>query len=127
MNTKTRAERVPIAFSSVSYCINGLATQPILREVSFEVAEAETVVLLGRSGSGKTTLLRLVNRMLLPSGGNVLVQSRSTSDWDGVALRRGIGYVIQEAGLFPHFTVAQNVGLVPGLLGWAADRIAARS
>ena len=84
------------------------------------------MVLLGRSGSGKTTLLRLVNRLLLPSDGEVVVAGRLTSAWDEIQLRRGIGYVIQEAGLFPHFTVAQNIGLVPGLLGWPADRIAAR-
>jgi osmoprotectant transport system ATP-binding protein len=127
MNTKLRADRAAITFSSVSYRINDIAAREILTDVSCEVAEGETVVLLGRSGSGKTTLLRLVNRMLLPSCGTVVVRGRPTSDWDAIELRRGIGYVIQDAGLFPHFTVAQNVGLVPGLLGWASNRIATRS
>jgi osmoprotectant transport system ATP-binding protein len=71
--------------------------------------------------------LRLVNRLLLPSDGRVVVLGRVTSEWDPITLRRAIGYVIQESGLFPHFTVAQNVALVPGLLGWTADRVAARS
>ena len=84
------------------------------------------MVLLGRSGSGKTTLLRLINAMLLPSEGQVLVQGRATREWDGIRLRRGIGYVIQEAGLFPHFTVAENVGLVPTLEKWERGRISAR-
>jgi len=127
MNAKIRPDRAALTFSSVSYRINDIAAREILKDVSFAVAEGETVVLLGRSGSGKTTLLRLVNRMLRPSSGHVAVRDRPTSDWDAIELRRGIGYVIQDAGLFPHFTVAQNVGLVPGLLGWDADRIAARS
>lgn len=84
------------------------------------------MVLLGRSGSGKTTLLRLINAMLLPSEGQVLVQGRATREWDAIRLRRGIGYVIQEAGLFPHFTVAENVALVPTLERWERARISAR-
>jgi osmoprotectant transport system ATP-binding protein len=83
-------------------------------------------VLLGRSGSGKTTLLRLINRMFVPTSGQVLVEGRATTDWDPIRLRRHIGYVIQEAGLFPHFTVAENVGLVPGLEKWDRARIVAR-
>ncbi|HWY09454.1 MAG TPA: ATP-binding cassette domain-containing protein [Candidatus Acidoferrales bacterium] len=94
--------------------------------VSLAVFPGETLVLLGRSGSGKTTLLRLINRMLVPSSGEVLVESRATTVWDPIRLRRHIGYVIQEAGLFPHFTVAENVGLVPALEKWHPDRIAAR-
>ena len=84
------------------------------------------MVLLGRSGSGKTTLLRLINRMLLPTQGEVLVEGKATSDWDPIRLRRHIGYVIQDAGLFPHFTVAENVGLVPKLEKWDSARIAKR-
>lgn len=84
------------------------------------------VVLLGRSGSGKTTTLRLINALLTPTSGEVWVDGRRTTDWPVVALRRSIGYVIQEVGLLPHLTVARNVGLVPRLAGWAADRIAAR-
>jgi osmoprotectant transport system ATP-binding protein len=91
------------------------------------VKSRETLVLLGRSGSGKTTLLRLINRMLVPSSGQVVVEGKSTVEWDAIRLRRHIGYVIQEAGLFPHFTVAENVGLVPGLEKWDPARIAART
>ena len=83
-------------------------------------------MLLGRSGSGKTTTLKLINRLLEPTGGDVRLQGEPTRGLEPYRLRRRIGYVIQEIGLFPHFTVAQNVGLVPRLEGWAADRIAAR-
>jgi osmoprotectant transport system ATP-binding protein len=98
----------------------------LVSDVSLAIAPGETVVLLGRSGSGKTTLLRLINRMLAPTSGTVLVQGRATTAWNPFHLRRGIGYVIQEAGLFPHFTVAQNIALVPTLEHWDAPRIAAR-
>jgi osmoprotectant transport system ATP-binding protein len=98
----------------------------VLRGVALTVERGQTMILLGRSGSGKTTLLKLVNALFAPSEGEVLVEGRSTEQWDPIALRRGIGYVIQEAGLFPHFTVAQNIGLVPKMLGWPADRISAR-
>ena len=83
-------------------------------------------MLLGRSGSGKTTTLKLINRLLEPTGGEVRLQGEATTTLEPHRLRRRIGYVIQEIGLFPHFTVAQNVGLVPRLEGWAPDRIAAR-
>jgi len=102
------------------------ATQAIVNAISLDIEAGETLVLLGRSGSGKTTLLRLINRLLLPTGGQVLVQGKPTSEWDPIKLRRRIGYVIQEAGLFPHFTVAQNVALVPTLEKWDSARIAAR-
>ncbi len=85
------------------------------------------MVLLGRSGSGKTTLLRLINRMLVPSSGEVVVEGKSTREWDAIRLRRHIGYVIQEAGLFPHFTVAENVGLIPKLEKWEPARIEKRT
>jgi len=98
----------------------------LIADVSLEILCGETVVLLGRSGSGKTTLLRLINRMLEPTAGKVLVEGRATTEWDAFKLRRGIGYVIQEAGLFPHFTVAENIALVPTLEKWNAARIAAR-
>jgi osmoprotectant transport system ATP-binding protein len=94
--------------------------------VSFKVGAGETLVLLGRSGSGKTTTLKLINRLLEPTGGEVLVAGARAAGLDPTRLRRRIGYVIQEVGLFPHFTVAQNVGLVPRLERWAPDRIAAR-
>jgi osmoprotectant transport system ATP-binding protein len=98
----------------------------LVKEVSFAVPRGETLVLLGRSGAGKTTALKLINRLLEPSSGQVCVEGRSTVDWDPIALRRRIGYVIQEAGLFPHYTVEQNVSLVPRLEKWPADRIEAR-
>src|SRR5450755_1021206 len=99
----------------------------ILDNLSFRIESGETLVLLGRSGSGKTTALKMVNGLLFPSSGEVLVDGRPTTTWNLIALRRGIGYVIQEVGLFPHFTIAQNVGLVPRLEGWAPERIAART
>jgi osmoprotectant transport system ATP-binding protein len=98
----------------------------VLDKVSFTVNPGETLILLGRSGSGKTTALRLINGMLLPSAGSVLIEEKPTSEWDLVRLRRSIGYVIQEGGLFPHWTVARNIGLVPGLEGWTQDRVSAR-
>lgn len=97
--------------------------QRLLDDVSLSVEAGTTTVLLGRSGSGKTTLLRTVNRMVAPTGGEVLVNGSSVRDADLIALRRSIGYVIQETGLFPHFTVERNIGLVPRIEGWPADRI----
>ena len=99
----------------------------LLDSVSFEVASAETVVLLGRSGSGKTTALRLINLLLTPASGRVLVNGKPTTEWDAIQLRRSIGYVIQEVGLFPHFTVARNIGLVPELEGRPAAEIRRRT
>jgi osmoprotectant transport system ATP-binding protein len=98
----------------------------ILHDLSFDVDAGETLVLLGRSGSGKTTALKMVNGLLLPSAGDVSVEGVLTSDWDLIRLRRRIGYVIQDAGLFPHFTVAANVGLVPRLEGWPPSKVDAR-
>ena len=95
----------------------------VLRGFNLSIGEGETMVLLGRSGSGKTTVLRLINGLLYPASGAVVVDGRPTSEQDPIRLRRGIGYVIQETGLFPHFTVARNVGLVPRLEGWAQERI----
>src|SRR5271154_1072054 len=98
----------------------------LVSDISLTVETGETVVLLGRSGSGKTTMLRLINRMLEPTSGEILVEGRTTTEWDAIKLRRGIGYVIQEAGLFPHFTVAENIALVPTLEKWNKPRIDAR-
>ena len=99
----------------------------ILHDLSFNVEAGETLVLLGRSGSGKTTALKMVNGLLLPSAGDVLIEGKPTTAWDLIRLRRRIGYVIQDTGLFPHFTVAANVGLVPRLEGWQPRDIAARA
>ena len=95
----------------------------ILDNFQLNVETGETLVLLGRSGSGKTTALKMVNGLNRASAGDVVVEGRSVAVWDPIALKRNIGYVIQEAGLFPHFTVARNIGLVPQLLGWEATRI----
>jgi osmoprotectant transport system ATP-binding protein len=122
-NRLPRREAV-IEFRHASYQLHG--GQELLRDVSFTVERGETLVLLGRSGAGKTTALKLINRLLEPSEGEVLVEGRSTIAWDAIALRRHIGYVIQEIGLFPHFTVEQNISLVPRLERWAEDRIVAR-
>jgi osmoprotectant transport system ATP-binding protein len=98
----------------------------VLDEVTLHVATGETVALLGRSGAGKTTLLKLANGVLAPQLGEVRVEGKTTGSWDAIRLRRRVGYVMQEGGLFPHFTVARNIGLVPSLEGWSHDRIAAR-
>ena len=115
-----------VEFRSVSYTPPG-QTAPVLHDFSLSLAQDETVVLLGRSGSGKTTALKLVNGLLFPTTGKVFVEGRETTAWDAVALKRRIGYVIQESGLFPHFTVRNNIGLPPRLAGWPADKIAART
>jgi osmoprotectant transport system ATP-binding protein len=116
-------QAIPIRLENVTYRIDGKA---LVEDLNFEVGPAETVVLVGRSGSGKTTALRLVNGLRWPSAGRVLVEGRATTEWNPIALRRGIGYVIQEIGLFPHFTVAENVGLVPRLEGWPVEKKRAR-
>jgi len=115
-----------IEFRDVSFHINDILDRVVISGISLAIPQNETLVLLGRSGSGKTTLLKLINGMLLPSSGQILVQGRPTSEWNAIQLRRGIGYVIQDAGLFPHFTVAQNVALVPTLEKWEPARISAR-
>jgi osmoprotectant transport system ATP-binding protein len=99
----------------------------LISDLNLSIHAGETLVLLGRSGSGKTTTLKLINRLLDPSDGEVRVQGRSTLAWNPIRLRRSIGYVIQDAGLFPHFTVEDNVALVPKLEGWAAEKIGART
>ncbi len=98
----------------------------VLSGVSFTVREGESFALIGRSGSGKTTILKLINRLLDPSGGDVQVAGLSTRQWDAIRLRRRIGYVLQDVGLFPHVTGAANVGLVPTLEGGDSPRIDAR-
>jgi len=113
-----------IEFRHVSFRLpNG---KTLLADLNLEVRQGETLVLLGRSGSGKTTTMKLVNRLLDPTEGEVRVEGESTLRWDPIKLRRRIGYVIQEIGLFPHFTVEQNIGVVPRLEGWEPERISAR-
>ena len=114
----------PVEFRDATF---RFGTHTILDGLNLTVEAAETLVLLGRSGSGKTTALRLINAMLHPSSGAVLVNGRPTTEWNPVELRRKTGYVIQEGGLFPHWTIGRNVALVPGLENWPADRSAART
>src|SRR5437016_4873399 len=113
-----------VEFREVSYAVNG--GQRIIDRLNLRVARGETMVLLGESGCGKTTTLKLVNRLLAPTSGEVIVEGKATTEWDGIRLRRRTGYVIQEAGLFPHFTVEQNVGLVPSLEDWDEPRVRER-
>lgn len=109
-----------VRFESVSFEAGG---KRILEDVSLDVEAGETLVLLGRSGAGKTTALKLVNRLIVPSSGKVEVRGRATTEWDPIRLRRGIGYVIQEIGLLPHFTVERNVALVPRLEAWPEVKV----
>jgi osmoprotectant transport system ATP-binding protein len=113
-----------IEFRNVSFQLDTGAS--LLSNLSFSIQPGETLVLLGRSGSGKTTALKLINRLLEPTAGTIQVEGRSTVEWDPIALRRHIGYVIQEVGLFPHFTVERNVGVVPWLEQQPTEKIRAR-
>src|SRR5579884_4252070 len=103
------------------------ATRPALHDVTFDVEEGELVVLLGPSGCGKTTLMRTVNRLIEPTSGEVYVGDQEVHQIGVTELRRHIGYVIQQVGLFPHMTVAQNIATVPKLLGWPKERINQRT
>ena len=106
-----------ITFEEV-WCARGAV--PVLRNLSLSIESGETVALVGRSGAGKSTALKLINRMLEPDRGRVLVDGRDTRTWDPTALRRRTGYMLQEVGLFPHMSVSRNVGVVPKLLRWEA-------
>jgi osmoprotectant transport system ATP-binding protein len=99
---------------------------PILDRFSLTVEAGVVLALVGRSGAGKTTLLKLVNRLLLPEQGAVFVEGRDTREWEPIQLRRRVGYVLQDVGLFPHMTVGDNVAVVPRLERWAPDRVAPR-
>jgi len=113
-----------IEFRRVNYRLaNGNA---LLKEVSFTVPLGDTLVLLGRSGAGKTTALKMINRLVETHDGEVCVEGKSTLEWNPIALRRRIGYVIQETGLFPHYTVEENISLVPKLERWPPQRIRER-
>jgi osmoprotectant transport system ATP-binding protein len=113
-----------IEFRDVSYRF--AEGSELISDLNLQVQRDETLVLLGRSGSGKTTTLKLINALASPTSGRVYVEGRTTSEWDPIRLRRGIGYVIQEAGLFPHFTVERNIALVPKIENWPADRVRQR-
>jgi osmoprotectant transport system ATP-binding protein len=117
-------QRAPaIEFDGVWLERNGT---PILTDVHLAVAEGEVVALVGRSGAGKSSLLKLVNRLVLPTRGDVRIDGRSSRAWDPIALRRRMGYVLQEVGLFPHMSVTRNVAVVPMLEGWPRERTQAR-
>ncbi len=121
---------VGVEFAKVSYTLpggaEGQAGRILLRDISLQFEAGTTTALLGRSGSGKTTLLRMVNRLVEPTSGEVLVAAKNVQAGDVVALRRSIGYVIQETGLFPHMTVERNAGMALELAGRPKTEIAAR-
>jgi osmoprotectant transport system ATP-binding protein len=117
--------RAAIEFREVGFALPGGRT--LLAKLNLSVNAGETLVLLGRSGSGKTTTMKLINRLLDPTSGEVWVEGRPTVKWDPIRLRRRVGYVIQEIGLFPHLTIEQNIGVVPRLEGWEPERIRARA
>ena len=121
--TNSPTDTPAIEFVNVSFALN---SHPILHDLSLSVRQGEILVLLGRSGSGKTSALKLVNRLHLPTSGVVRINGRATTEWDPIRLRRTIGYVIQDGGLFPHFTVERNIGLVPQIENWPKERTAER-
>ena len=111
---------VMIEFRNVRYSADG--QRDVLSNLNLKVEAGETMVLLGRSGCGKTTTLKLINRLLDPSEGEILVEGKPVRDWDTIRLRRRIGYVIQEVGLLPHLSIERNIGLLPQLEGWPPER-----
>jgi osmoprotectant transport system ATP-binding protein len=113
-----------VEFRRVSFAIDGAR---ILDDLNLQIFRGETLVLLGESGCGKTTTLKMINRLYEPTTGEVLIEGKSTTVWDAIKLRRRTGYVLQEAGLFPHFTVEQNVALVPNLENWDEAKRHART
>lgn len=115
---------IAVDIRNVTYRLN---QRTILSNLNLTIHKGEILVLLGRSGSGKTTTLKLINSLLMPTVGEVIVGDRSTTQWNTIQLRRRIGYVIQEIGLFPHFTVERNVSLVPSLEKWSTYRLKARA
>lgn len=114
---------ITIEFRDVTFSYNH---RPLVSHLNFAINKGEALVLLGRSGSGKTTTMKLINRLFTPTQGEVLFDGTPTTQWNEIKLRRKIGYVIQETGLFPHFTVERNIGLVPTLEGWQTKQIKMR-
>jgi osmoprotectant transport system ATP-binding protein len=115
-----------ISLRNVSKRYDSAAAGAAVDDLSLEIAEGETVVLVGPSGCGKTTTMKMINRLIEPTSGSIVVNGTDVLKQDPVQLRRNIGYVIQSIGLMPHRTVAQNMGTVPKLVGWDDDRIAKR-
>ena len=113
----TETAEIIVEFRRVNFQIGAVK---ILDDLNLQINKGEILILLGESGCGKTTTLKLINRLIEPSSGKVLVEGRLTTDWNLINLRRRIGYVLQEAGLFPHFTIEENVALVPNLENWEA-------
>jgi osmoprotectant transport system ATP-binding protein len=113
-----------VEFRDVSFTRPG--GMRVLDRFNIAVESGEVVALVGRSGAGKSTLLKLVNRLLDPDSGEVIVEGRSTRDWEPIQLRRSVGYVLQDVGLFPHMTIASNIGVVPRLERWTPARIDTR-
>jgi len=114
-----------IAFEHVGVSYPGTQT-PAVRDISLDIPKGSFFVLIGESGSGKTTTLHLINRLLEPNTGRVLIDGTDATQLEPVALRRGMGFIFQAIGLFPHLSVAENIGITPKLLGWPASKIAAR-
>ncbi|MUG96560.1 ATP-binding cassette domain-containing protein [Scytonema sp. UIC 10036] len=112
-----------VEFRNVTFSLN---KRPLVSNLNFTIDQGEALLLLGRSGSGKTTIIKLINHLLAPTEGEVLFNGIPTTQWNEIKLRRKIGYVIQETGLFPHFTVERNIGLVPHLEGWKPKQIKTR-
>lgn len=119
-------ERPTISLRNVTKVFPGTG-DPAVRDLSLDIAEGDLVVLVGPSGCGKTTTMKMINRLIEPTSGSIEVDGADVLQRDPVELRRGIGYVIQSIGLMPHRTVAQNIEMVPRLVGWDADRIKART
>jgi osmoprotectant transport system ATP-binding protein len=121
-----RGARVEFLHATKRYGARGEATEAAVEDFSLVVEPGEICVLVGPSGCGKTTTMKMVNRLVELTSGQVLIDGRDVGTIDPVQLRRGVGYVIQQVGLFPHETVEANIGTVPRLIGWSKERISAR-
>lgn len=122
--THEKIATVTVEFRQVCYQV---VQRSLVDNLNVQIEAGEVLVLLGRSGSGKTTTLKLANHLLTPTSGEVRVLGKPTTQWDVIQLRRQIGYVIQETGLFPHWTIARNISTVPTLLGWPSRTIKTRT